>query len=128
MGQLRFNHMELTFPAGTLTEEFRREVDTVFVDILGASLFPGPVYDGYGHMIAERRYAPPGFDIRLGRKDLRLAQEAADAQGVELAALPTLVDAFEGALGGGLDGLDWAAIAEITRARSGAAPLPPQAD
>ncbi len=31
---------------------------TVFVDILNSSLFPGPVYDGYGHMIAERRYLP----------------------------------------------------------------------
>jgi 3-hydroxyisobutyrate dehydrogenase-like beta-hydroxyacid dehydrogenase len=77
-------------------------------------------------MIAERRYAPPGFDIRLGRKDLRLAQEAAQASGVELGSLPTLVDAFEAALGGGLDGLDWAAMAETTRTRSGAAPLPPQ--
>ena len=32
---LRFNHMELTFPKGTLTTEFRQEVDSVFVDILG---------------------------------------------------------------------------------------------
>jgi hypothetical protein len=32
---LRFNHMELTFPHGMLTDEFRREVDAVFVDILG---------------------------------------------------------------------------------------------
>ena len=31
----RFNHMELTFPHGTLTDEFRREVDAVFVDVLG---------------------------------------------------------------------------------------------
>jgi hypothetical protein len=33
--RLRFNHMELTFPPGTLTDEFRAEVDSVFVDILG---------------------------------------------------------------------------------------------
>jgi hypothetical protein len=35
MPKLRFNHMELTFPPGTLTDEFRREVDAVFADILG---------------------------------------------------------------------------------------------
>jgi hypothetical protein len=35
MANLRFNHMELTFPRGTLTDEFRRDVDAVFVDILG---------------------------------------------------------------------------------------------
>ncbi|MGY1814779.1 NAD(P)-dependent oxidoreductase [Blastococcus sp. SYSU D00820] len=100
---------------------------TVFVDILNGSLFPGPVYDGYGHMIAERRYAPPGFPVPLGRKDLRLAQEAAAAHGVELATAPVLVDAFESALADQtLAGLDWAAVAEITRARSGAPALPPQ--
>jgi hypothetical protein len=27
MGQMRFNHMELTFPRGTLTDEFREEID-----------------------------------------------------------------------------------------------------
>jgi hypothetical protein len=32
---VRFNHMELTFPRGTLTEAFRKEVDSVFVDALG---------------------------------------------------------------------------------------------
>jgi hypothetical protein len=35
LGQVRFNHMELTFPRGALTDELRREIDTVFVDILG---------------------------------------------------------------------------------------------
>lgn len=93
----------------------------LFVDILNASLFPGPVYDGYGHMIAERRYSPVGFTLPLGRKDLRLAQEAAAARGVRLSTVPALVDVFEAALADdALAGLDWAAVAEITRARSGA--------
>ena len=35
MTRVRFNHMELTFPRGTLTPEFRAEVDSVFVDRLG---------------------------------------------------------------------------------------------
>lgn len=33
--QVRFNHMELTFPPGTLTETFRKDVDSFFVDVLG---------------------------------------------------------------------------------------------
>jgi 3-hydroxyisobutyrate dehydrogenase-like beta-hydroxyacid dehydrogenase len=99
----------------------------IFIDILNASLFPGPVYYGYGHMIAERRYSPPGFTVPLGRKDLRLAQEAAAAHGVALSTMPALVDVFEAALtDGALAELDWAAIAEITRARSGAPELPRQ--
>jgi hypothetical protein len=35
MSRMRFNHMELTFPPGTLSDDFRREVDNVFVDLLG---------------------------------------------------------------------------------------------
>ena len=27
---MRFNHMELTFPVGTLTQEFREEVDSFY--------------------------------------------------------------------------------------------------
>jgi hypothetical protein len=32
---VRFNHMELTFPPGSLTVEFRKEVDSFFVELLG---------------------------------------------------------------------------------------------
>ena len=35
LGKVRFNHMELSFPRGTLTDAFRKEVDSVFVDVLG---------------------------------------------------------------------------------------------
>ena len=35
MSGMRFNHMELSFPAGTLTPEFRLEVDAFYCDVLG---------------------------------------------------------------------------------------------
>ena len=35
MPQMRFNHMELSFPKGTLTQQFRDEVDAFYVDVLG---------------------------------------------------------------------------------------------
>jgi hypothetical protein len=35
MAEMRFNHMELTFPRGTLTEEFREEVDAFYGPIFG---------------------------------------------------------------------------------------------
>ena len=43
------------------------------------TLFPGPVYQGYGKMIAENRYEPALFKARLGLKDVRLALAAGDA-------------------------------------------------
>src|SRR6516165_1562076 len=33
--RMRFNHMELTFPRGTLTQEFRDEVDAFYGSIFG---------------------------------------------------------------------------------------------
>jgi len=35
MGKMRFNHMELTFPQGTLTEEFRADVDAFYGSVFG---------------------------------------------------------------------------------------------
>jgi len=46
-------------------------------EVIGQSLFPGPVYEGYGRLIAEGRFE--GFKARLGLKDVRLALAAAEA-------------------------------------------------
>ena len=35
MATMRFNHMELTFPRGTLTTEFRGEIDDFYGDVFG---------------------------------------------------------------------------------------------
>lgn len=35
MGRMRFNHMELTFPRGTLTTEFREEIDAFYGSVFG---------------------------------------------------------------------------------------------
>jgi hypothetical protein len=35
MAKMRFNHMELSFPVGTLTQGFRNEVDAFYCDVLG---------------------------------------------------------------------------------------------
>ena len=32
---MRFNHMELTFPVGTLDDAFRKEVDAFYGDVFG---------------------------------------------------------------------------------------------
>ena len=50
-----------------------------FLDVITSTLFPGPVYQGYGKMIAERRYEPALFKARLGLKDVRLALAAGEA-------------------------------------------------
>jgi 3-hydroxyisobutyrate dehydrogenase-like beta-hydroxyacid dehydrogenase len=88
----------------------------LFTELLSSTLFPGPVYSGYGAMIAERRYAPAGFSMALGSKDLRLAESLAAEGGLELPTAPVLRRVFDVALSqDDLRDLDWSALAEITR-------------
>lgn len=90
-----------------------------FVEILTDVAFTGSAYTGYGMLIATRTYRPPGFTVGLGLKDLSLVEAASRGQGVELPTLPVLREVFEQALSApDLAGLDWSAIAEVTR-RSG---------
>ena len=89
----------------------------VLVDLTEGSFFPGPVYSGYGRMIAEKRYLPAGFTTELGAKDLRLAQDAAAAVDLEMPTAPVLRDVFDQAIDLGLADHDWASIAEVTRQR-----------
>jgi 3-hydroxyisobutyrate dehydrogenase-like beta-hydroxyacid dehydrogenase len=87
-----------------------------FVEILTDAAFTGSVYSGYGALIARKAYSPPGFSVKLGLKDLSLAEQAAAANGVVLPTAPVLRDMFERALADpALAPLDWSVIAEITR-------------
>lgn len=51
MPQVRFNHMELTFPKGALTPEFRAEVDAVFVDLLGWHATDVDIVGQHAHLL-----------------------------------------------------------------------------
>ncbi|WP_395639829.1 NAD(P)-dependent oxidoreductase [Pseudolysinimonas sp.] len=88
----------------------------LFTELLSSTLFPGPVYTGYGAMIAERRYTPPGFTMALGSKDLGLAEAIAAEAGIVLPSAPVLRRAFDTALASeDLKDVDWSGVAEITR-------------
>lgn len=92
-------------------------IDTsLFVEVLGDSLFPGVVYATYGAMIAEQRYLPAGFTATLGLKDLNLALAAAERAGLTLPTGEVLKAVFEQTVAGGLGESDWSAIAQVTRA------------
>ena len=85
------------------------------VELMTTTLFPGPVYATYGGLIAERRYQPAGFTTVLGRKDVHLALDAADAVGATLPFGDVLREVFEQALAQGRADDDWASIAELRR-------------
>ncbi|MEV7356142.1 NAD(P)-dependent oxidoreductase [Kitasatospora sp. NPDC091276] len=92
---------------------------TDLVEMFAGTLFPGPVYSGYGAMVAERRYEPAGFRLPLGLKDVGLALEAGAARNVPLPFGGILRDAFLDALAHGDADKDWAAVAAVARRRAG---------
>jgi 3-hydroxyisobutyrate dehydrogenase-like beta-hydroxyacid dehydrogenase len=87
-----------------------------FMEILTHTAFAGSAYAGYGPMIVNRRYTPPGFSMTLGLKDLKLIEDAATAGGLTLPVAAVLRKLFETAqVDPELKDLDWSAIAELTR-------------
>jgi 3-hydroxyisobutyrate dehydrogenase-like beta-hydroxyacid dehydrogenase len=83
------------------------------------SLFDVPVYRGYGDMIAKQQYEPPGFDLMLGMKDVRLALMAGEETNVPLPFASVLRDSFMDAIANGDADKDWSAIARVAARRAG---------
>lgn len=95
----------------------RQGVDpALFHELLTSTLFDGVVYRGYGAEIVDQSYAPPGFVMRLGHKDLRLAMEVAAETDAPLPTAPAIRRVYEIALGDPeLQHFDWGAAAEVMR-------------
>ncbi|WP_024557562.1 NAD(P)-dependent oxidoreductase [Franconibacter pulveris 1160] len=90
-----------------------------FLGMLTSTLFAAPAYKNYGAMIAEDRYSPAGFTMKLGLKDVRLAQQAAESKNVPMGIAGVLRDNYLDALAHGDEKLDWAALATVSARRSG---------
>ena len=90
-----------------------------FLDIVNNALFNSPLYASYGGAVAKEQFEPAGFKLRLGFKDLRLAQEAAEAAAVPMPLAGVLRDRFLAAMARGEGDLDWAALARIAAVQAG---------
>lgn len=90
------------------------------LEILTGSVFPVPAYKIYGGLIASGTFEPPGFPLRLGLKDIRLALAAADGKEVALPLASLIRDHYLKALTRGYQDLDWAALALVSMEDAGA--------
>jgi 3-hydroxyisobutyrate dehydrogenase-like beta-hydroxyacid dehydrogenase len=88
------------------------------VDILGSSIFAVPVYQGYGRLIAERRYEPAQFKVLLALKDVELTLEASDAAGARLPSAELIRAHLVSAVERNLGEMDWSVLGEIVEANS----------
>ncbi|MGH7579719.1 MAG: NAD(P)-dependent oxidoreductase [Gemmatimonadales bacterium] len=90
------------------------------LDLLTNALFPVPVYQNYGKLIASRQYEPAAFRLVLGLKDLRLTLAAGEAARTPMPLASLLRDHLLEAVAQGDGERDWAALAEVARRRAGA--------
>ncbi len=91
-----------------------------YLDILISTLFGAPVYKTYGALIADRKFEPAGFAVRLGYKDIRLVLAAAEDLNVPLPLASLIRDRFLALRAHGGDSLDWSAIGGLAAKDAGA--------
>jgi 3-hydroxyisobutyrate dehydrogenase-like beta-hydroxyacid dehydrogenase len=89
------------------------------IDVIVESLFDVPVYRGYGRAVGLQQFEPPGFDLVLGMKDVRLALKAGEAAQVPLPFASVLADTFMDAVANGDSHKDWSAISRVAARRAG---------
>jgi 3-hydroxyisobutyrate dehydrogenase-like beta-hydroxyacid dehydrogenase len=89
-----------------------------FLDVMTNTLFAAPVFKTYGALVAEKRYSPPGFGLKLGYKDAGLSIAAAGDAQVPMPLAALIRDGFVDALAHGGAELDWSALAEVSARRA----------
>ncbi len=90
-----------------------------YVEFLTNSLFAAPVYKTYGALIADEKYKPAGFRMRLGLKDIRLAIAAAEGVDAALPFASMIHDHMFAAIGRGMEDMDWSATAKLAAENAG---------
>ncbi len=90
-----------------------------YVDFLTGSLFSAPIFKTYGSIIADERYSPAGFKLRLGLKDARLALAAAESVDMPLPLASVIRDHMLTAIARGMEDLDWSATAKLAAENAG---------
>lgn len=91
----------------------------LFLEIINDSLFRSPLYENYGHIMAEKSYDKAGFSMDLGLKDINLVLESANDLRVPLPVANLVKDSLLSGLAKGRERLDWAAILLSSYDRAG---------
>jgi len=94
----------------------------VFLTLVTETLFSAPAFKAYAPLIAREQSPKPGFKTTLGLKDVNLAQQEAQALGIDLPMADIITDQLRTAIKAGYADEDWSALARL-KART--ASLPP---
>ena len=94
-----------------------------FLNVLTSGVFASPAYQTYGEAIAQQRYDPPGFKLKLTLKDLRLALAAAEDASVPMPLADVVHESLLEAVAHGDGERDLAALAAVSMRRAGSEAL-----
>jgi 3-hydroxyisobutyrate dehydrogenase-like beta-hydroxyacid dehydrogenase len=89
------------------------------VEVLTGTLFDAAVYRTYGTILAEERFTPAGFAAPLGLKDMRLVGQSAESLRVPMPLLSLVRDHLLQTIAQEGEGIDWSAIAQVSRKNAG---------
>lgn len=90
----------------------------LFLEVMN-TLFNSPVYKNYGQIIADEKFEPAGFALKLGLKDVRQAIDAAQEFGAVMPFASVLRDHLVSAMANGQDQLDWGSLAYVSARAAG---------
>ncbi len=90
-----------------------------FQEVMASGLFAAPIYQGYGKLIVDEAFDPPGFKLTLGLKDVNLAREAAAELGMSLPLGELMRTHLEEAIAAGLGDSDLTAATRLIAAKAG---------
>lgn len=90
----------------------------IFLELI-SELFGSPVYANYGQIVANEKFHPAGFALKLGLKDMKLVLEAAETFGAPMPFASVIRDHLLSAMAQGQEDLDWSSIARVIAQSAG---------
>lgn len=90
----------------------------LFLEIMN-TLFASPVVATYGGIIADEKYEPAGFALKLGLKDVRLAMQTAEECASPMPMASVIHDQFVSAMAHGQAEIDWSSVARVSARNAG---------
>jgi 3-hydroxyisobutyrate dehydrogenase-like beta-hydroxyacid dehydrogenase len=89
------------------------------IDMFGQTLFACTIYQNYGKIIAEKRFTPVGFEMRLGLKDFNLALDNAEQVKMPMPFADFVHNRFLSGVAKGRGTADWTALAQLVAEDAG---------
>ena len=89
-----------------------------FLEVM-STLFGSPVYANYGRLVADEKFEPAGFALRLGLKDVRLLLETADEFAAPMPLARLIRDHLLSAMAHGQADLDWSSVTRVAARSAG---------